>query len=265
MPAALRRVRRGRLVGREPLSADKAGGGPGKARTIAANGRGRRRDPGAGRRRRLSRRQAGAQPDGADRRPVHAANRRRQDGDRRRFQGPSVPGLFRLHPLPRRLPVDARRHRRRRAQDSRRADPRAVRHRRSRARQPGGDGRLRQQFRLALRRPVRLARTDRGGGEGLSRLRAQRAGAERRRLQHGPFVGRLSDGQERPVRRIARPAAAGRGHGEGAVGVPVRRRARPVARSTTASAALDARGDNRFSPSASARRPPPCAPWPGGW
>jgi protein SCO1/2 len=36
---------------------------------VAANGRGRRRDRGAGRRRRLSRRPAGAQPGGADRRP----------------------------------------------------------------------------------------------------------------------------------------------------------------------------------------------------
>ena len=98
----------------------------------------------------------------------------RQDGHRQGPARPSVSGLFRLHPLPRRLPDDARANLRRARQAAGQTGQGAVRHRRSRARHAEADGRLCLQLRPPHHRPFRLAGADRASREGLSRLRAAR-------------------------------------------------------------------------------------------
>ena len=149
-----------------------------------------------------------------DRRPVQADRPKCQTDHRPGHQGPSVPGVLRLHPLSGCVPDHAVRGfrdlPRARCRMRRQGCAGVVHHRRSGARHAGGAQGLSVEFRPAPDRRDRRSGRGRGGREVIPGL-CQEGSARWRQLHHGSHRAGLPDGQEGPVRRAIQHQAAPRG------------------------------------------------------
>ena len=144
--------------------------------------------------------------------PFKLTDQNGKHGDRPGPQGTAVPGVLRLHPLPRRLPH----HAVRRVRDLARARP-GRRHASARCSSRSiRSATRRRRSRTICRASTRIccgltgdAGRGRGGGQGLSGL-FQEGAARPGRLHHGPHRDRLPDGQGRTLRLAVQPQAARR-------------------------------------------------------